>query len=105
METFRKDLTAMMKKSGINAPWTPHDLRGAVASKLMNMQAGDQRVLQLGRWKSRKTFDNHYFKRTFYKEAKPSNSNTPLCVLLRKKVTPIEEQDLSEITDEIQEDE
>ena len=47
IETMRKDLSSMMKKAKIEAPWSPHDLRGAVASKLMNLKAGEERVLHL----------------------------------------------------------
>ena len=101
LESIRKDITEIMREAGVEAPWTPHDLRGAVASKLMNLQAGEERVLQLGRWKSRNTFNKHYYKRAFYAEAKASNSNVPLRYLLRKKVTQVEEMDFEEITEKL----
>ena len=53
LETIRKDLTIIMRRAVLEEHWTPHDLRGAVASKLFNLQAGRDRVLSLGRWKSK----------------------------------------------------
>jgi hypothetical protein len=90
IESLRKDLTEVMRQANIEEIWTPHDIRGAVASKLINLQAGDARVLQLGRWKSRRTLDLHYFKQAFYAEADPNNVKKPLRELLRMKVTQID---------------
>ena len=42
--------------------WTPHDIRGATASKLRNAGLPMDEVLQAARWKSERTFTKVYFK-------------------------------------------
>ena len=103
LETLRKDLSRWMKEAKLDERWTPHDLRGAVASKLMNLHAGEDRVLQMGRWKSKATFTKHYYKPAFYAEAKTSNAKIPLRFLLRQRVKHIEEQEWQEITERVDE--
>src|SRR5690606_22670918 len=48
--TIRRDLQGLMNRAGIDPVGTPHDLRDAVASKLLNLRAGEERVMELGRW-------------------------------------------------------
>ena len=100
-ETLRSDLKAVMLQAGIDHVWTPHDLRGATASKLWNLQAGQQRVLDLGRWRSKKTFQDHYFKRSFFLEASPENRKLPTRYLLRQKVSYVDEAELQEIEEKL----
>ena len=38
IETIRSDLQCLMTSAKLDARWTPHDLRGAVASKLWNFK-------------------------------------------------------------------
>ena len=95
--TIRKDLQSLMTRTGIDPIWTPHDIRGAVASKLINLQAGDQRVMDLGRWKSRQTMMKHYFRQAFYVEASSRNEKEPLCKLLRERVRIVDERTLERI--------
>jgi integrase len=90
-----------MAKAGIEPGYSPHDLRGAVASKLLNLQAGEDRVMELGRWKSRRTLMQHYFKRTFYLEADESNRKIPLWKLLRTRITKVEEYPLQQIHEKL----
>lgn len=94
--TIRKDLQGVMVRAGIDPVWTPHDLRGSVASKLINLQAGDERVMQLGRWKSRQTMMKHYFRRSFYIEASRDNEKKPLWKLLRETVRKVDERTFDE---------
>ena len=99
--TIRKDLQGLMLRAGIDPIWTPHDLRGAVASKLLNLQAGEERVMQLGRWKERQTMQKHYFRRTFYMEASRSNEKEPIWKLLRQMVTKVDERTFRRIEEEL----
>lgn len=89
--TLRKDIASVMSQAGIDPSWTPHDVRGAVASKLWNLGAGEDRVLELGRWSARNTFLNHYFKKARYKETNARNAEVPLWKLLRTPVTELDE--------------
>ena len=99
--TIRKDLQMMMTRAGIDPVWTPHDLRGAVASKLINLQAGEERVIQLGRWKSKKTMEKHYFRKTFYIQASRKNEKVALWQLLRETVNKVDEKTLRRIEEEL----
>ena len=102
IETIRKDLQHLMTAAKLDSRWTPHDLRGAVASKLYNLQAGEERVLSFGRWKSKHTFLKHYFKQAFYKEAGDHNARKPLRLLSRMLVHKIDEQTFQQINERIE---
>ena len=101
IETLRKDLSLLMHRAGVDEIWTPHDLRGAVASKLWNLQAGNERVLAMGRWKSEQTFLDHYFKRSFFLETKEANKRIPLRTLLRRTVNFVEESVFEEMNEDL----
>jgi len=99
--TIRKDLQSLMVRAGVDPVWTPHDLRGAVASKLINLQAGEERVIQLGRWKSKKTMEKHYFKKAFYIQASRKNERVALWELLRETVMKVDDRTLKRIEEKL----
>ena len=102
IETIRSDLQCLMTAAKLDARWTPHDLRGAVASKLWNLQAGEKRILSFGRWSSRTTFMKHYFKPAFYKEAGKRNAKKPIRLLNRLLVHKIDEETFQRINEQIE---
>ena len=102
VETIRTDLQCLMTAAKIDSRWTPHDLRGAVASKLWNLQAGEKRILSFGRWSSRTTFLKHYFKPAFYKEADRQNAKKPIRHLNRLIVHKVDEDTFQKINEQIE---
>jgi hypothetical protein len=90
LDRLRKDLRWTMEQSSIPDSWTPHSLRGASASKCINLGLDQKRVLDHGRWTSFQTFRKHYLRTDFFKESSSSNCNLPIWKALRTPVTSIE---------------
>jgi len=89
-DRLRNDIKDAMGMSGIDEAWTPHSLRGASASKCLNLGLDSKRVLEHGRWTSWQTFKKHYYRIEFVNEASTSHSNLPFWKALRTPTTPVD---------------
>ena len=83
LDTIRNDLKRSMRSAGLRHPWTPHNLRGASASKVDNLGGGRERVLKHGRWASEKSFLDYYFRQDSSLGSSSRNRALPIWNLLR----------------------
>ena len=95
LDRLRNDLKWTMGESGLNVKdWTPHSLRGASASKCINIGLDSARVLEHGRWLSWQTFKKHYLRIDFFGQSSQNNHNLPVWKALRTPVTSVDTSNL-----------
>jgi hypothetical protein len=90
MDRLRNDLRETMLESGVEEGWTPHALRGASASKCINLGLDTERVLSHGRWANMATLKKSYFRPDFFCESSSDNLHLPIWRALRLPVRRVD---------------
>lgn len=91
LDRLRNDMRDIRLKCGLG-DWKTHSIRGAAASKCINMGVKWQRVLDHGRWASAATFKRHYLRLQFYAESSTEHEDWPIWKILRKSCSVIDHE-------------
>ena len=87
-QRIAKQAMAMLAIGGVDTSrFKAHSIRGAAASKLLNLGMSDGKICVRARWKNRNTFYKHYVRDVLYLETDASNCNKTHSELLRMAVS------------------